>query len=767
MVKFSTKAETLSLIERHVKKSNILPQICFTVEEFEKDAVAICEKVAKTFLDRVIVRSSALSEDSCFSSQAGKFLSIMNVDPKNVMDSIREVIGSFEDNRPDNQVFIQPMLKDIKMSGVLFTVCPNTGGNYFVINYDMSGASDSVTSGTGRDLQTCYIFHGHKNEDAYLNRLTEAAEELVDLFGDKKIDIEFAYDKSDKLYILQARPLILAKAAADYSVQKDNLKRVHSFIEANLTSKPNVMGKRTIYGVMPDWNPAEMIGIRPKPFSLSLYRRVITDGIWAYQRNNYGYKNLRSFPLMVDFCGMPYIDSRVCFNSFIPKDLDEDLTRRLADYYLDSFAGQPQKHDKVEFDIVFSCYTFDLKERLKILGEYGFSVKDRENLQEALRKLTNNVINVSDGLWISDTEKIEFLKHRRQIIADSGMDKVSKIYWLLEDCARYGTLPFAGLARAGFIAVLILKSLVSVGIINDEEYENYMGQLDTVGSQMAADHANLSRRAFLRKYGHLRPGTYDIMSKRYDQAPDVYFGENTNPQTREKTKFSLSLEQYGAIGAQMKEQGFDGDVLALFKFIKAGIEGRELSKFVFTKSLSDAMELFVELGNEFGFSREDMSFADISVIDRLYSSTDDIKVVLQNSIAKGREKYASTLSLTLPPVIINPDDIYSFFMPCGQPNFITLGNVTGKVCTDVSGKEPIADKILLIPAADPGYDWIFSHNIKGFVTAYGGANSHMAIRAGELGIPAVIGAGEKYFAIWKKAQTLHIDCANKKVEVFK
>ena len=28
-----------------------------------------------------------------------------------------------------------------------------------------------------------------------------------------------------------------------------------------------------------------------------------------------------------------------------------------------------------------------------------------------------------------------------------------KIYWLLEYCKRYGTLPFAGLARAGFIAV--------------------------------------------------------------------------------------------------------------------------------------------------------------------------------------------------------------------------------------------------------------------------------------------------------------------------
>ena len=50
-----------------------------------------------------------------------------------------------------------------------------------------------------------------------------------------------------------------------------------------LTPNPFLMGKRTVYGVMPDWNPAEIIGIRPKPLALSLYSELITDSIWAYQ----------------------------------------------------------------------------------------------------------------------------------------------------------------------------------------------------------------------------------------------------------------------------------------------------------------------------------------------------------------------------------------------------------------------------------------------------------------------------------------------------
>ena len=41
----------------------------------------------------------------------------------------------------------------------------------------------------------------------------------------------------------------------------------------------------------------------------------------------------------------------------------------------------------------------------------------------------------------------------------------------------------------------------------------------------------------------------------------------------------------------------------------------------------------------------------------------------------------------------------------------------------------------------------------------------MAIRAGELGIPAVIGAGEILYSRWSNAKRLSIDCASKKVDI--
>ena len=79
----------------------------------------------------------------------------------------------------------------------------------------------------------------------------------------------------------------------------------------------------------------------------------------------------------------------------------------------------------------------------------------------------------------------------------------------------------------------------------------------------------------------------------------------------------------------------------------------------------------------------------------------------------------------------------------------------------------LSHKIVFIQGADPGFDWIFSKNIAGLVTMYGGANSHMAIRSAELKIPAVIGAGEKNYNTWGKAAFLEIDYGNKMVKILR
>lgn len=776
MLTFKTKSETLEELSKIIKKAKILPQARFSVEEWENNRQKVLEKVKINdwFDIPVIVRSSAINEDTKNESMAGKFLSVDNViGEKSLEKAIEDVIKAFTDDNKQNQFFIQPMLNDVSVCGVAFTCDPNTNGNYYVINYDDStGSTSSITSGNSMNGKVFYCFKGEiKKHGDFLDKLIEALIELEGLFNQNNLDVEFAVDKDGQVYIFQVRPLVIKGQIVSIKKQKRIIERIKNKINMANSTKPYLFGESTIFGVMPDWNPAEIIGTHPRPLALSLYKEVITDNVWAYQRDNYGYLNLRSFPLLIDFAGLPYVDVRVSFNSFIPKGLDDTICEKLVNYYLDRFREDPSKHDKVEFDIIFSCYTFDLPERIEVLKQYGFSLEEIKEITDKLRYLTNNIINSKNGLWKKDSDKIKILEEKRQTIMNSDLDTVSKIYWLLEDCKRYGTLPFAGLARAGFIAVQMLKSLVNVGTLSEDDYNSFMLGLNTVSSTITFDFKNMRSSDFLEKYGHLRPGTYNINSKRYDEAPDLYFNWNEAYDecavtTIEQNKsFKMSLEQLKIIRETMAEHGIKDDVLLYFDFIKEAIEGREYSKFIFTKCISDVLMLMGKLGKNRGVNIDDISFANIDIIRKLYSSELDEETVLKKSIEEGKERYEETSSITMPPVILDSKDILKFYLPDTNPNFITLKNVSGKVCANLESKHNINDCILLIPAADPGYDWVFSYNIKGFITAYGGVNSHMAIRAGELQIPAVIGVGEKMFNKLKNCYSLEIDAAAKKVSV--
>jgi phosphohistidine swiveling domain-containing protein len=394
---------------------------------------------------------------------------------------------------------------------------------------------------------------------------------------------------------------------------------------------------------------------------------------------------------------------------------------------------------------------------------------DTATLRGSLNRLTNRIVNRDTGLWRTDLERVETLLLHYAMVSNSGLDIVSRIYWLLEDCKRYGTLPFAGLARAGFIAVQILRSLVEVGVLSEEDRTSFMAGLDSVSSRMVRDLGLLGRESFVRTYGHLRPGTYDILSPRYDEAPDRYFdwsGDRPEAARGTKRPFALSAAQTRAIERLLAEHRIEQDVPGLLAFLEAGIKGRESSKFAFSRNLSDALVLIGRLGEEHGCSRDDMSYVDIRAIYSLYASASDVRRVLAESIARGREAYALTQAIALPPLLARGDDVWCFEMPPTEPNFITQRRVSAPVAAP-SPDADLTGTIALITSADPGYDWVLSRGIAGFVTAYGGVNSHMAIRASELDLPAVIGAGEILFARWSAAQLLEIDAANRQVRVIR
>lgn len=773
MIVFGTKARTLERLKDQLKSAKILPIFIFTVGDWINDKSNIIRQTSEK-LDPGpwIIRSSFSGEDRIGTSGAGAFLSVLNVDSSTLEEAINNVVASYGNESFTEEIFIQPMLKNVELVGVAFSHDPNTGSPDRIINWSKGPDTQAVTAGLAGNIWQIAAGHQKIRKGVLLEPVVHLLDELSDIFRESSIDCEFAIVNEKKrrtLYLLQVRPLLITKAPKSVSKHLGQLNVIKNKIKTGMKTKPFLMGKRTVYGIMPDWNPAEIIGRRPKPLAMSLYQELITNSIWAYQRHNYGYRNLRSYPLMISLSGVPYVDVRVSVNSFVPCDLGDDLAGRLVDYYINKLVSKPSLHDKLEFEIVFSCYTFDLQKKLLELKEYGFSKSDQNCIAESLLKLTNQILHPEMGLWRKDVNKLDILNTKFQTVKESNLTSIEKIYWYLEDCKRYGTLPFAGLARAAFIGVQILNSLVNLQVLSKVDYRDFMESVSTVSSQMIFDKKNMNKFEFLKKYGHLRPGTYDILSKRYDAKSEEYFDwtrNAKNPIEEKRRDFTLTKIQINLINKLLYSNGINTDAINLLDFIRKTIELREKAKFDFTRNLSEAMSLIEKVGAENNLTLEELSYSNISVFHELYTASSNIKEVLLLNIMKGKSQFKDSLSLSLPPLITKPDDVFSFSWPNADPSFITQKKVIAAVTTSTE-KDKIANNIVCIPSADPGFDWIFSYPISGLVTAWGGANSHMAIRAGEQRVPAVIGAGEVLFRQWSSSERLMIDCAEQRVEIIK
>lgn len=761
-----TKAQTLLFLKNKVTKSKVLSSLILKANENIEDMIF---KIKNQFEDKVIVRSSAFNEDSNNSSNAGHYKSVLNVNAtneKDVKNALITVLSSYEENAFNkNEILVQPMLFNVISSGVVFSCDIDTLSPYYIVNYDKSSDTCSVTDGRGKELQT-YIEYKYvsnlKRQNPFLDKLIIAVQEIEQILENACLDIEFGYDGKD-IYIFQARPIIRNNKLdlSDINLEKA-LFKLHKKITKLNSPHPNLLGNRTMFGIMPDWNPAEIIGKKPKPLSLSLYKELVTDSIWAYQRDNYGYRNLQSHPLLVSLLGVAYIDVRVSLNSFIPKNLDKNIAEKLVNYYLDTLQANPSNHDKIEFNIILSCLDFSTAEKLYKLYYYNFNQEELLKIKNSLQELTNNIFL----LYKKDLQKIEILKDKYQDITSSKLALIDKIYWLNENCKRYGTLPFAGLARSAFIAVSFLKSFVEKEIISHQEYSDFLNSINTISKELGTDFIKLSKDEFLEKYGHLRPGTYEITSKRYDENFDEYFSINEE-KIKDEKEFQFSRYQLEKIDFYLKEFKLDITVENLIKFITESIEAREYSKFIFTKSLSQILLLLEELGNKYNILKQEMAYIDYKTVLSLYSNLtfEDIDSLLKNEIQKNKKLYKITQGIKLPDLLINQDEIYSFYQLKSSANFITLNSIESQLVKEENiFKDNLKNKIICIKSADPGYDFLFTKNIGGLVTCYGGANSHMAIRCAELNIPAIIGIGEIEYSDLKNYSYVSLDCNIQKLK---
>ena len=769
-VRFGTKAETLERLATRLTTARVLPQVRCDVCSWQADPAAVLAECERSgWLEKtLIVRSSSHLEDTPGASEAGRFPTVPNCRGVSALrQAFDTVAGALEDH---DQIFVQPQIMNLGASGVLFTREPSGGGRYAILSLSRDPKrADRVTAGGPGAVETYYLHDsGPPPTDPEIARCLALARELAELLCEDALDIEWAIDGAGELYLLQARPLTVNDPEPVPPEEEARaVSRLATRIAGRSAPHPDLRGGPALFGSMPDWNPAEILGARPRPLAFSLYRELVTDGIWAYQRSNYGYRNLRGHPLVVSFGGLPYVDVRLSLHSFLPAELPDALAGRLVEEFSRRLIAAPELHDKVEFEIVHACATCRTDLELEPLGQRGFDATERGLFAAALRRLTNRLSAGPGALFRRDVARIEELERRAGCFEQQTrkLDPLARIHHLLEDIARYGTLPFAGIARAAFVAVQQLDSLVKAGLFTSGDKQRFLRSLHTVGSRFEQDLASLPREDLLERYGHLRPGTYEITSPRYDEEPARFLARPSDPPRPTPPAFEPAPQQARELKDLLAREGLEHDTASLLRFFREAIEGREQAKFVFTRSLSRLLVELERFGALHGFSREELSFTEIGVVRQLFSNGDDPREVLSESIRRGRERYALTRRLTLPPLITTPAAAFAFDVPDATPSFVTRGEVTGPVVARLDRNTDLQGAIVLIESADPGYDWIFARGIAGFVTRYGGTNSHMAIRAGELGLPAVLGAGGRRFRAWSRAGRLRIDAGNRLVEI--
>lgn len=772
-LEFQSKARNLASLKNTLKSAKILPLVISSLEEVRQNEKKLLQEIQKLKAKKLIIRSSSTSEDSKENSNAGAFLSLANInanDTKELLNALLKVGQSMPSSK--DEILIQAQLENITMCGVGFSVDKDNFAPYFCLQYDKSGSNSSITDGSAKESLSYFHYRQYfEFKDKATEQIISLIQELESLFECTFLDVEFAFakhDKKEELFCLQVRPLVMqGKTNLFTALPKEALERFYKRFHSLNETLPRVLGKKSLFGVMPDWNPAEIIGLRPKRLAFSLYKEIITDTIWAYQRNAYGYRDLRSHPLIHSFLGIPYVDVRLSFNSFVPKKLDESIASKLVDFYLNKLSTNHEFHDKIEFDIVYSCYDFNTPNKLKELLQHGFNENEIKRLEFSLLELTNTIINPQSGLYRKDLEKSKNLENIFEKISTSKFSLIDKIYWLLEECKRYGTLPFCGVARAAFVAVQMLNSLVEIGFFTHKEKNDFLNSLKTISKNLSEDITKLNtknKKEFLKKFGHLRAGTYNILSPRYDEDFNAYFDLHKSDSNQKKEKeFALSAAKKHLLQKLLKEHGLHIESKDFFAFLKEAIQARELVKFHFSKLLSQALVFIEELGKYYHINKTDMAHLDVRRILNLNSSlySQSPKTIFLEDIAYNKKEYELTQAIKLPSLLSEASQIFAFTSHSILPNFITQKTIVADTAKE--NESDVKGKIVLIYAADPGYDYLFTKEIAGLITCYGGANSHMAIRASELALPAVIGVGEENFAKYLNAKKIRLECESEQI----
>ena len=167
------------------------------------------------------------------------------------------------------------MITDSKMNGVIFTREQNNGFPFTTVNFTLGNKTNLITSGNQNGFVFKYInSYEPKTKKFGIDKIHCFIKKLKKCIKFKNLDIEFSISASGKINLLQVRELNVKKNNKDSKVLL-SYKLLEKKLNKILNDNSFLKGNFTVYSTMTDWNPAEIIGIKPNNLSYSLYSELI------------------------------------------------------------------------------------------------------------------------------------------------------------------------------------------------------------------------------------------------------------------------------------------------------------------------------------------------------------------------------------------------------------------------------------------------------------------------------------------------------------
>jgi phosphohistidine swiveling domain-containing protein len=679
---------------------------------------------------KMAVRSSALGEDSGEQSFAGQNSTFLNVSDESAMR--RSIFNCFESlNKKSSSLYREHFLKEksslVKMNVVLqIMVEPLYSGVFFSVDPRSYGSNQAgwvleAISGYGEDLvsgkKTPFHFEEKKDHHCTLFNLEEVVSignKVRDHFG-FEIDMEWAIDKNNKFFVLQARPVT---ALAGKSNEK-------KFIQEEIERLIKTHDLDTIWDgqTFSEWSGP------PSELTFSLWREAFSaNNAFSKALQKLGYLGLENelkneeHSLLEKILGRGYINVSL-----------------MAPFYFGSIPYKmiPRPHPHLTFDyhkMTFSNFVQTPLTMWKMLKVgWRLSTERRNYLNECAKEL--NIFKeklVHDNYQnLEIVDLIKLFEIQTKNFSNSVLLYPLMLIILIEATTQS------------------LRSLL-VGVLTPIEIEQklklWMAQdLHTATMAMNEDYQSAcydinKRTSFLKTYGHRGPGELELCHPRWSELGEKAFF-NIPKHSRVKEKKISALDDIKELKTYKK--------LAIEKewiLLSEMLELREAWKMTLLKPYAELRSIVLEIAK-----RENLD-------DCIFWH--DVQEIIRRNFNSERANQRKTKanifkSISLPP-IISLNELKVVLLNDSSQNIAGLNIEKDKTFTGtplspgvVFGEVRVVidpnnvdthswpeNVILVAESTDPGWTGLFLKS-RAVIVEKGGVLSHCAIVAREMNLPAI------------------------------